>query len=247
MKSIFKGPVSATYNAWTAYANSKLGNMLMSFELSRRLEKAKGNREEWRELIYYDPLKSSSAPTTKPAEKKKARLNPFAAPPPSTADPYDTSFASSSTLAFPYITVNAMTPGMVNTELPRHMHSPLAYLFYPVRMLTWKTPTEGGSEIVFAAAQQRVSGKFFGEKKEVCDIWRPCRLLLSLITLHIHDFRYHAQWWQRIPSLARHCGGRLSECCRNCSCIAPLTSNTFLHGQPMQFEKNHAHPAYSTV
>jgi hypothetical protein len=58
---------------------------------------------------------------------------------------------------------------MVATDLARDTarKSWFGWLMQPVMQLTWKHPTEGGSEIVYAATQQGVSGKYFGEHHEV--------------------------------------------------------------------------------
>lgn len=180
VRAIFKGP-TGVYRSLAAYANSKLGNILMSYELARRLDLARSATSSdftlsstWRELIYYDPLKTTNAAAAISASvaKKPATVKGlFAKPPPSTADPYDSSFnapLSASSISFPYITVNALTPGMVATDISRDVHKTwLGFFMRPVVALTWKHPTEGGSEIVYAASQTGVSGRYFGEHKEV--------------------------------------------------------------------------------
>lgn len=180
VKAVFKGPL-APYKGMSAYSNSKLGNMLMTFELSRRLTAARSSTHNdftdspaWRDLIYYDPLKTSSNTTVSASTAAKKKPSSFfVKPPPSTADPYDSSYnapLSSRSLAYPLITVNAVTPGMVATEIGRDVANKNWYgwLVQPIMTLTWRHAIEGGSEIVFAASQKHgETGKYFGEHSEV--------------------------------------------------------------------------------
>lgn len=68
---------------------------------------------------------------------------------------------------YPQISVNLVTPGMVNTNLPRHMSSLLLYAFYPFRYWMMKSPAQGGAELVYAATRSNVTGKYFGEHREI--------------------------------------------------------------------------------
>jgi NAD(P)-dependent dehydrogenase (short-subunit alcohol dehydrogenase family) len=139
---LFKGPTK--YEVWPSYSNSKLGNMLMTYELARRFEAAKHKPTLWSTLLhspyipshFYCPLSPTTTTTT--------------------------------TTSYPKIAINAMTPGITNTDLPRHLSPFMAYLTYPLRTLFLKSAADGGSEIVYAASQSDgTSGKYFGEHQEV--------------------------------------------------------------------------------
>uniref|UniRef100_G1Q7G2 Retinol dehydrogenase 14 n=1 Tax=Myotis lucifugus TaxID=59463 RepID=G1Q7G2_MYOLU len=69
------------------------------------------------------------------------------------------------------VTVNVLHPGIVRTNLGRHMHIPLLVkpLFNLVSWAFFKTPVEGAQTSVYLASSpevEGVSGKFFGDCKE---------------------------------------------------------------------------------
>jgi NAD(P)-dependent dehydrogenase (short-subunit alcohol dehydrogenase family) len=68
---------------------------------------------------------------------------------------------------YPQISVNLVTPGMVNTNLARNASPLLLYASYPFRSLFLKSPSQGGAELVYAAVQSNVTGKYFGEHREI--------------------------------------------------------------------------------
>ncbi|XP_064599849.1 retinol dehydrogenase 13-like [Liolophura sinensis] len=69
------------------------------------------------------------------------------------------------------VTVNALHPGMVNTELARHMseagyHMWALYPLYPLLMLVSKTPEQGAQTSIYAAVSEeagKVTGKYFSD------------------------------------------------------------------------------------
>lgn len=69
------------------------------------------------------------------------------------------------------VTVNALHPGIVRTNLGRHIHIPLLVrpLFSLVSWAFFKTPEEGAQTSVYLASSpevEGVSGKYFGDCKE---------------------------------------------------------------------------------
>ena len=64
------------------------------------------------------------------------------------------------------VTSNAVTPGVVDTELGRFMGLPLQILSWPVRKCLMRTPVEGSLAVVQAAlepALEAQGGNFLGE------------------------------------------------------------------------------------
>lgn len=67
------------------------------------------------------------------------------------------------------VTVNALHPGMVNTELARYMSEAgypmwVLYPLYPLLMLVSKTPEQGAQTSIYAAVSEeagKVTGKYF--------------------------------------------------------------------------------------
>ncbi|XP_059998042.1 retinol dehydrogenase 14-like isoform X2 [Lagenorhynchus albirostris] len=69
------------------------------------------------------------------------------------------------------VTVNVLHPGMVRTNLGRHIHIPLLVkpLFNLVTWAFFKTPLEGAQTSIYLASSpevEGVSGKYFGDCKE---------------------------------------------------------------------------------
>ncbi|KAF6105870.1 retinol dehydrogenase 14 [Phyllostomus discolor] len=69
------------------------------------------------------------------------------------------------------VTVNALHPGIVRTNLGRHVHIPLLVrpLFNLVSWAFFKTPEEGAQTSIYLASSpevEGVSGKYFGDCKE---------------------------------------------------------------------------------
>lgn len=69
------------------------------------------------------------------------------------------------------VTVNALHPGIVRTNLGRHIHIPLLVkpLFNLVSWAFFKTPVEGAQTSIYLASSpevEGVSGKYFGDCKE---------------------------------------------------------------------------------
>ncbi|XP_007464528.1 PREDICTED: retinol dehydrogenase 14 [Lipotes vexillifer] len=69
------------------------------------------------------------------------------------------------------VTVNVLHPGMVRTNLGRHIHIPLLVkpLFNLVSWAFFKTPLEGAQTSIYLASSpevEGVSGKYFGDCKE---------------------------------------------------------------------------------
>jgi NAD(P)-dependent dehydrogenase (short-subunit alcohol dehydrogenase family) len=96
------------YNMWTSYANSKLCNLLMTFELSKRLK-----------------LSESSSTSTGTGTGTAGGSDRVSA-----------------------VTVNAVTPGMVNTDLSRWAPWWQRTLSAPLRALLLRTPDAGAAPIV---------------------------------------------------------------------------------------------------
>ncbi|KAM5319546.1 retinol dehydrogenase 14 [Glossophaga mutica] len=74
-------------------------------------------------------------------------------------------------LAGTQVTVNALHPGIVRTNLGRHVHIPLLVkpLFNLVSWAFFKTPEEGAQTSIYLASSpevEGVSGKYFGDCKE---------------------------------------------------------------------------------
>lgn len=67
-------------------------------------------------------------------------------------------------VAHPTLTVNSVTPGMVNTSLSRNYSSLLLYLTYPLRAMFLKSADAGAESVVFAAVEKVGTGRFLGEK-----------------------------------------------------------------------------------
>jgi NAD(P)-dependent dehydrogenase (short-subunit alcohol dehydrogenase family) len=106
-----------SYNQWKAYANSKICNLLYTFDLSRRLE-------------------SNSRAATEPSSAR--------------------------------VTVNAVTPGMVNTDLSRFMPWWQRALSFPLRSLILRSPEKGAETVVYASTSPDltgISGKYLGDCK----------------------------------------------------------------------------------
>eukprot|EP00596_Hydrurales_sp_CCMP1899_P006131 CAMPEP_0119037186 /NCGR_PEP_ID=MMETSP1177-20130426/5389_1 /TAXON_ID=2985 /ORGANISM="Ochromonas sp, Strain CCMP1899" /LENGTH=205 /DNA_ID=CAMNT_0006998097 /DNA_START=440 /DNA_END=1057 /DNA_ORIENTATION=- len=102
------------YTTFSAYANSKLCNLLMTLEMARRLD-GKGCDKGC-------------------------------------------------------VTVNAVTPGMVNTELGRFAPYWQLLLSYPLRYFMLKSPDQGASTVIYAATDPSLSGvtgKYFGDSKVI--------------------------------------------------------------------------------
>jgi NAD(P)-dependent dehydrogenase (short-subunit alcohol dehydrogenase family) len=70
------------------------------------------------------------------------------------------------------VTVNTVTPGMVNTNLSRFMLMPLylQYLSYPILYAMLRTPQKGAKTVVWAATAPELQGKtglYFGDMKAI--------------------------------------------------------------------------------
>eukprot|EP01038_Epipyxis_sp_PR26KG_P005075 gene5075-7081_t len=66
----------------------------------------------------------------------------------------------------PNITVNAVTPGMVNTQLSRYLPLSLQYLLFPLKSVLLKTPNQGASNVTYLCDPSNlngVSGKYYGD------------------------------------------------------------------------------------
>jgi len=69
-------------------------------------------------------------------------------------------------------TTNIVTPGMVNTSLPRFMPSWQLYLSYPIRWAMLRSPEKGAETIVYAATApelSQITGRYFGDMKDITD------------------------------------------------------------------------------
>lgn len=67
------------------------------------------------------------------------------------------------------VTVNALHPGVVNTELTRHIHPALMFLARPFYLIILKTPKSGAQTQIRLAVDpdlETVSGKYFMDCKE---------------------------------------------------------------------------------
>jgi NAD(P)-dependent dehydrogenase (short-subunit alcohol dehydrogenase family) len=111
------------YELWTAYGTSKLCDMLFAYELDRRLARSKHSSLAVAAAI---PQPSSSF-----AERSDAL------PTSSLTPPVDTDRSQAR------ITVNSVTPGMVNSDLARWAPLWKLYLSYPVRTSALKTVDQG--------------------------------------------------------------------------------------------------------
>lgn len=133
-------PQGQKHEAFQLYSSSKLCNLLCTFELDRRL--------------------AASAAT--------------AAAGPAAADPVAAAAAtreqSSSSSSRGCVTVNAVTPGVVNTGLGDSLVSPwVSWAFAPLKALAMRSVEKGAETVVWAAASpevEGVGGKFFGDMKE---------------------------------------------------------------------------------
>ena len=68
------------------------------------------------------------------------------------------------------VTVNTVTPGMVNTNLSRFMPLYLQYLSYPILYAMLRTPQKGAKTVVWAATAPELQGKtglYFGDMKAI--------------------------------------------------------------------------------
>src|SRR5690606_17764885 len=68
------------------------------------------------------------------------------------------------------VTVNAVTPGVVNSSLGRHAPGALQILSAPFKYLLMRTPEKGAETVVFAATDaslHNVSGKYWGDCKQI--------------------------------------------------------------------------------
>ncbi|CAM9705086.1 unnamed protein product, partial [Discosporangium mesarthrocarpum] len=102
------------YDVWRAYSDSKLCNLLFTFELHRRLSALQGGGEG-------------------------------------------------------RVTVNAMSPGVVNSDLSRWASPLLLWAARPLMSLFMRTPAKGAETAVYAAVSpemEGVSGRFLGDLKE---------------------------------------------------------------------------------
>jgi NAD(P)-dependent dehydrogenase (short-subunit alcohol dehydrogenase family) len=71
------------------------------------------------------------------------------------------------------ITVNAMSPGLVRTDLNRNLRGPLKFAFSLLLPLMGKTPAQGADTAIWLAASpdlRGVSGRFWENRKE-----KPCK------------------------------------------------------------------------
>lgn len=68
------------------------------------------------------------------------------------------------------VTVNNISPGVVNTGLPRYLPTWLQWLSFPVRNLFLRTPEQGADTIIWAISSNEVtgkSGKYYFDRKEI--------------------------------------------------------------------------------
>jgi NAD(P)-dependent dehydrogenase (short-subunit alcohol dehydrogenase family) len=90
------------------------------------------------------------------------------------------------------VTVNAVTPGIVNSSLGRHAPSVLQWLSAPLRYLLMRTPEKGAETVVFAASSEAVnniSGKY----------WADCEPIES--SAQSHDEQLAKALWQKSEEL----------------------------------------------
>jgi retinol dehydrogenase-12 len=89
-------------------------------------------------------------------------------------------------------TANAMSPGLVKTNLNRNIHGPLKLVFGVVVPLFGKSPAKGADTALWLAgdpALQGVNGKFFEDRKE-----KPCQFQADK---------------QALAKLERYCDGQV--------------------------------------
>lgn len=137
---------SQGYDMWQAYSNSKLCNLLFTYELHRRLAAAQTQKHG--------------------AEESKAMP----------------------------VTVNAVTPGIVNSSLGRHAPSILQWLSAPLRYLLMRTPQKGAETVVFVASNEaanNISGKY----------WADCKPIES--SAQSHDEQLAKALWQKSEELVK--------------------------------------------
>ncbi|HTA16972.1 MAG TPA: SDR family NAD(P)-dependent oxidoreductase, partial [bacterium] len=85
------------------------------------------------------------------------------------------------------VTVNAMSPGLVKTDLNRSIHGPMKFFFSIMLPLMGKTPAQGADTALWLASGPElagVTGKFYENRKEI-----PCK------------FRNDKQALQRLQAL----------------------------------------------
>ena len=71
------------------------------------------------------------------------------------------------------VTVNAMSPGLVKTDLNRAIHGPMKFFFSIMLPLMGKTPAQGADTALWLAGSPElagVTGKFYENRKEI-----PCK------------------------------------------------------------------------
>ena len=71
------------------------------------------------------------------------------------------------------VTVNAMSPGLVKTDLNRSIHGPMKFFFSIMLPLMGKTPAQGADTALWLASSPElagVTGKFYENRKEI-----PCK------------------------------------------------------------------------
>jgi len=163
----FQGPISNNntkaipYSMWQAYGNSKLGNLLFTFELANRLGANKNIKNETKEddkdavnkVIHYKVNNTYELPAhdihlaeltalQQQADKRQEKT--------------------------PQIVVVAVTPGITNTEIVRYLNPWIVQITSPLRYLCLKSAAQGAEEVVFAASLSSPhTGKYFGEQQAI--------------------------------------------------------------------------------
>lgn len=128
------------YDMWKAYANSKLYNILMTKYLSNSLQ----------------DLDCSSSKTESNATWPRPNISYKG--------------TSAATVGNAGVTINAVTPGVVNTGLGRWSPPWLLYLSYPLRSMLMRSPEKGAETVVYAASSpdlNGISGAYFGDCKQI--------------------------------------------------------------------------------
>jgi NAD(P)-dependent dehydrogenase (short-subunit alcohol dehydrogenase family) len=141
-KAFFSLDGGEAHKPMKQYALSKLGNMLFTYELSRRLQVTLDSNRDG------DALSASLFvfPPTATVQVKSSERTPQCRP---------------------RIVCNAVTPGFTNTNIFRFSSSFAQYVSYPLRAAMLKSVDKGGAELVYAASQAGVTGRYFGEHMEV--------------------------------------------------------------------------------
>ncbi|CAN0053537.1 unnamed protein product [Choristocarpus tenellus] len=130
------------YNLWHQYSTSKLCNMLFTFELDRRLNR------EWTE--------HNAGQGQKGSEELVGGEG----------------FSGGGDSVAGRVMVNAMTPGVVNSDLGRWNNPFVIWATRPIMRLVMRSPAKGAETVIYTATSPELegaSGKFFYDMSEA-----PC-------------------------------------------------------------------------